>query len=153
MFEVFRGAARVLARSALLACLILPSSLVSVSSAPAAAQGPDLAFSWPLNVGPLNPHLYSPNQMFAQAMVYEPLVRYRADGTVVPWLAASWDVSEGGRVYTFALREDVTFSNGEPFDAAAAKANVVADHFAGPPPGDAPLPVVLQDLGQVFVGK
>ena len=28
------------------------------------------------NVGPLNPHLYSPNQMFGQAMVYEPLVRY-----------------------------------------------------------------------------
>lgn len=123
MFEVFRGAARVLARSALLACLILPSSLVPLAPQSAAAEGPDLAFSWPLNVGPLNPHLYSPNQMFAQAMVYEPLVRYRADGTVGPWLAASWDVSEDGRVYTFALREDVTFSNGEPFDAAAAKAN------------------------------
>jgi nickel transport system substrate-binding protein len=34
-----------------------------------------------VNVGPLNPHLYTPNQMFAQSMVYEPLVKYQADGS------------------------------------------------------------------------
>ena len=39
---------------------------------PAAAGS--LTYSWPTNVGPLNPHLYAPNQMFAQASVYEPLV-------------------------------------------------------------------------------
>lgn len=92
---------------------------------PAIAQT-RLDFSWPSNVGPLNPHLYSPNQMFAQAMVYEPLVRYRADGTVIPWLAESWEASGEGRVYTFRLRRDVTFSNGEPFDAAAVVANIDA---------------------------
>lgn len=85
-----------------------------------------LKFSWPSNVGPLNPHLYSPNQMFAQAMVYEPLVKYQADGTVAPWLAASWEVSDDGRVYTFALRPDVKFSNGDPFNAEAVVANVNA---------------------------
>lgn len=85
-----------------------------------------LDFSWPANVGPLNPHLYTPNQMFAQAMVYEPLVKYQADGTVAPWLAESWQASEDGRVYTFLLRQGVTFSNGEPFDAAAVKANIDA---------------------------
>lgn len=82
-----------------------------------------LNFSWPTNVGPLNPHLYGPNQMFAQAMVYEPLVRYQADGTLAPWLAQSWRVSDDGKVYTFHLRPGVTFSNGEPFDAAAVVAN------------------------------
>ena len=41
-------------------------------------------YSWTSNVGPLNPHLYSPNQMFAQAMVYEPLVRYDLDGRIKP---------------------------------------------------------------------
>lgn len=85
-----------------------------------------LDFSWPSNVGPLNPHLYSPNQMFAQGMVYEPLVRYQADGTIAPWLALSWEASGDGRVYTFTLRDDVSFSNGEPFDAAAVVANVEA---------------------------
>lgn len=82
-----------------------------------------LNFSWPVNVGPLNPHLYSPNQMFAQNMVYEPLLHYQADGTVAPWLAKSWQVSADGREYVFTLRNDVTFSNGEAFNAAAVVAN------------------------------
>ncbi|MGE1157061.1 ABC transporter substrate-binding protein, partial [Pseudomonas kitaguniensis] len=51
------------------------------------------------------------------------LVRYEADGTIKPWLAESWESSADGRSYTFKLREDVKFSNGETFDAAAAKAN------------------------------
>jgi len=61
--------------------------------------------------------------MYAQAMVFEPLVRYQADGSVAPWLATSWTVSDGGRLYTFQLRPDVRFSDGSPFDAAAVVAN------------------------------
>lgn len=109
----------------ILRAFALSLSLAAIPAAHAGAE-PDLDFSWPLNVGPLNPHLYSPNQMFAQAMVYEPLVRYRADGTIAPWLAESWEVSEDGKTYTFTLRDGVTFSNGEAFDASAAKANIDA---------------------------
>lgn len=105
---------------------IATATVATAAFATPALADPQLNFSWPLNVGPLNPHLYSPNQMFAQNMVYEPLVRYGADGTVGPWLAASWQASDDGKVYTFTLREDVKFSNGEVFDAAAAKANVDA---------------------------
>ncbi len=90
---------------------------------PLAAQAQELDFSWPQNVGPLNPHAYSPNQMFAQAMLYEPLVKYLPDGTVAPWLAESWTVSEDGKTFTFKLRPGVTFSNGEAFDAAVVKKN------------------------------
>jgi nickel transport system substrate-binding protein len=82
-----------------------------------------LTYSWPSNVGPLNPHLYSPNQMFAQAMVYEPLVKYTEKGMVIPWLARAWQVSPDGTVYTFQLRKDVVFSDGTPFDAVAVKKN------------------------------
>ena len=82
-----------------------------------------LTTAWPVNVGPLNPHLYAPNQMFAQSMVYEPLVKYQADGSVKPWLATSWTHSEDGKTWIFTLRDGVTFSNGEPFDAAAAAEN------------------------------
>ncbi|KTQ97993.1 nickel ABC transporter substrate-binding protein [Aureimonas ureilytica] len=104
--------------------LSLAVALGLLVSFPAMAQaGGRLNFSWPVNVGPLNPHLYTPNQMFAQSMVYEPLVKYRKDGTIQPWLAQSWDVSEGGRIYTFHLRPNVRFSNGEAFDAAAVVAN------------------------------
>ncbi|MDO3385394.1 hypothetical protein QWI17_06015, partial [Gilvimarinus sp. SDUM040013] len=38
------------------------------------APNPTLVYSWPVNAGPLDPRGYSPNQMYAQAMVYEPLV-------------------------------------------------------------------------------
>jgi nickel transport system substrate-binding protein len=82
-----------------------------------------LNVAWPSNVGPLNPHLYSPNQMFAQAMVYEPLVRYLPDGKIGPWLAASWTISPDGKDYTFTLRPGVKFTDGVTFDAAAVKKN------------------------------
>ncbi len=86
--------------------------------------------AWPVNVGPLNPHLYTPNQMFAQSMVYEPLVKYQADGSVAPWLATRWTHSEDGKTWIFTLRQDVTFSNGEAFNARAAAENfrVVLDN-------------------------
>ena len=83
----------------------------------------ELTTAWPVNVGPLNPHLYTPNQMFAQSMVYEPLVKYQADGSVTPWLAKNWTTSADGKTWVFTLRTDVNFSNGEPFNAQAAVEN------------------------------
>ncbi len=85
-----------------------------------------LVYSWSGDPGPLNPHLYSPNQMFAQALLYEPLVRYRADGSIQPWLAQNWEISADGRDYTFHLRRGVVFSDGTPFDAGAVKQNIDA---------------------------
>jgi peptide/nickel transport system substrate-binding protein len=56
--------------------------------------------------------------------VYDGLVRY-ADGTleVEPALATDWEISDDGTVYTFTLREGVTFHDGTPFDAQAVKFN------------------------------
>jgi nickel transport system substrate-binding protein len=59
-----------------------------------------LVMAWAVNVGPLNPHMYSPNQMFAQAMVYDPLVDFDGKETI-PALAERWTVSADGLVYTF----------------------------------------------------
>ncbi|AZF00029.1 ABC transporter, substrate-binding protein [Pseudomonas orientalis] len=42
-------------------------------------------------------------------------------GTIIPWLAKRWEVSDDALTYTFHLRDDVTFSNGERFDAQAVK--------------------------------
>lgn len=108
------------------AALLLGLSLAAFCAAPALAAKTELTFSWPSNCGPLNPHLYSPNQMYAQAMVYEPLVHYGDDGSVVPWLAESFEISPDGTLYTFRLRPGVVFSDGEPFDAKAVKMNVDA---------------------------
>jgi nickel transport system substrate-binding protein len=102
-----------------------PKAETASASAGRAAKD-TVAYSFASNVGPLNPHMYSPNQMFAQAMVYETLVKVNPDGTIGPHLAESWDISPDGRVYTFHLRKDVTFHDGEPFNASAAVKNFKA---------------------------
>ena len=70
--------------------------------------------------------------MTATAMrnTFDSLVFQNADGDLVPWLAASWEISPDGLHYTFNLRHDVTFQNGEAFNAAAVKANF--DHVVAP---------------------
>ncbi|WP_433872772.1 ABC transporter substrate-binding protein [Saccharopolyspora sp. CA-218241] len=55
--------------------------------------------------------------------VFDSLVAQRPDGSAAPWLARSWQVSPDGRTYTFRLRDDVTFSDGTPFDAEAVRLN------------------------------
>ena len=55
------------------------------------------------------------------ANVFEGLTRYRPDGSVAPGLAESWEISEDGTVYTFRLREGVTFHDGTAFDAEDVK--------------------------------
>lgn len=47
------------------------------------------------------------------ANVYDSLVFPNNDGSVKPWLAEDWTLSEDGLTYTFALREGVKFHNGE----------------------------------------
>ncbi|BBB89370.1 nickel ABC transporter substrate-binding protein [Methylomusa anaerophila] len=86
-------------------------------------QSKILTYSYPKDIGPLNPHQYNPNQMVAQAMVYEPLVQYGADGKIIPWLAESWTISPDGKEYIFKLRKGVKFSDGTEFNAAAVKKN------------------------------
>ncbi|MDM4761584.1 ABC transporter substrate-binding protein [Galbitalea sp. SE-J8] len=51
------------------------------------------------------------------------LVDQKPDGTIVPWIAESWEINDDATVYTFHLREGGTFSDGAPIDAAAVKAN------------------------------
>ncbi|WP_106478990.1 peptide ABC transporter substrate-binding protein [Phytohalomonas tamaricis] len=49
--------------------------------------------------------------------VYEGLVKEDAESNEVPGMAASWDVSEDGTEYTFHLRDDAKWSDGEPVTA------------------------------------
>jgi len=53
--------------------------------------------------------------------VLEGLVQFAADGSVLPRLAASWDISDDGLTYVFHLVTGARFHDGSPFDAAAAK--------------------------------
>jgi peptide/nickel transport system substrate-binding protein len=53
--------------------------------------------------------------------VFEGLVQFAPDGSVLPQLAESWEISADGLIYIFHLRSGVRFHDGEVFDAAVAK--------------------------------
>lgn len=84
----------------------------------------ELIFANFRDIRDLNPHLYG-GEIWAQNMIFESLVAITDKG-IKPWLAEKWDISEDGKVYTFHLRKDVSFSDGEKFNAAAAKLNIDA---------------------------
>ena len=51
-------------------------------------------------------------------MVQDTLVALDWDGkTPIPYLAKSWEISPDGRIYTFKLRDDVTFCSGKKLTA------------------------------------
>lgn len=81
----------------------------------------DLVFANFRDIRDPNPHLYQ-GEMWFQEMVYETLVSVEPTG-IEPCLAESWEISEDGLTYTFQIREGVTFTNGEGFDAYVVEAN------------------------------
>lgn len=71
--------------------------------------------SLPLSLGnPLRTGA-TPTIYFTPAL-FDGLTRITRDGTLVPWLATSWEAKDTN-TWTIQLRDDVTFSNGKPFTA------------------------------------
>ncbi|HWS34392.1 MAG TPA: ABC transporter substrate-binding protein [Actinoplanes sp.] len=110
------------------------------------------SLTWAVETEPLtfNPHQYA--QAKARLLVgntFESLLTHDEKGGYVPWLATGYEVSADGRTYTFTLRTDVTFSDGEKFDAAAVKANI--DQFSVEGYNPAVLAVQLRYLDRVEV--
>ncbi len=82
--------------------------------------------TWGVTTEPscFDPHRSSQQAAFFVARNYiDSLIGKKPDGTFAPWLATEWSISPDGKEYTFKLREDVVFHDGEKFDAAAVKAN------------------------------
>lgn len=123
---------RSLGRNVKLLVPALALALAACGTQPAETARAD-TLTWAIETQPitLNPQLWSQNK--ARLLVFnqfDALLSKAADGTFHPWLAKSWKVSDDGLTYTLDLREDVTFHDGTPFDAAAVKANL--DQFLVP---------------------
>ncbi len=75
----------------------------------------------------LNPATGFSNDIVITAHVYETLTYYNPPGSdtvVSPRLATSWEANADSTVWTFEIREGVSFHDGEPLDAAAVKAAI-----------------------------
>src|SRR5690606_30428839 len=55
------------------------------------------------------------------ANVFEGLTRFASDGSVIPALAESWEISDDGLTYTFPLHSGVKFHDGTDMDAEDVK--------------------------------
>jgi len=105
--------------------LIAPtaSSAVAQEATPSYIQledGETLAENQEITIG-VNRYLINGEEDFwyahASLQIWEPLIDYDDNFNLVPGLATSWELSADGLTWTFHLREDVTFSNNEPYNA------------------------------------
>ncbi|ANI39998.1 ABC transporter substrate-binding protein [Mycolicibacterium vaccae] len=116
--------------SALVATAVLAAGCAGSSTETAAPQGDPVrggtlryaVASYPECIdAAVRARLFSGPQQFV-----ETLTDQDADGDIVPRLARSWEITDGGRTYTFELRDDVTFSDGSPLTAEVVRANLDA---------------------------
>lgn len=55
--------------------------------------------------------------------IYENLLKISENGKIEPCLASSWDVSEDEKTWTFQLKKNIKFQDGEPFNAESVVFN------------------------------
>ncbi len=100
-----------------------------------------------VEVSSLDPQVATDGTSFEVIADYtDGLMQMDADGKAVPAIAESYELSEDGKTYTFKLREDAKWSNGDP---------VTADDFvfgwqrAVDPATASEYSYMLSDIGQV----
>ncbi|MEM7424146.1 MAG: ABC transporter substrate-binding protein, partial [Pseudomonadota bacterium] len=101
----------------------LTAALIAAAGSAALAERTDIVVGMQLEP----PHL-DPTSAAAGAIdsvlysnVFEGLTRFGPDGSVNAGLAKSWEISEDGLTYTFALQAGVTFHDGSAMDAEDVK--------------------------------
>lgn len=84
----------------------------------AGTDGPILRTNNKSEPGSLDPALArGTHESWILQHIFEGLMKYDEKGEVVPAMAKSVDVSDDGITYTFHLRDDVKWSNGDPVTA------------------------------------
>jgi peptide/nickel transport system substrate-binding protein len=132
------------ALSVLLSACGAPAPVATEAPAPAATQAPVvteapaagplvLKYASSANITTWDPIASFSTEAAYMANMYEQLVRVNPPGsaeTYSPLLAESWEKSPDGLVWTFKLRPNVKFHDGEPMNAEAVVKSIhaAADH-------------------------
>ena len=115
-----------------------PVTSAPATEAPAATEAPTAAPVSPLvlkyassaNITTWDPVASFSTEAAYMAQMYEQLLRVNPPGSAeqyTPLLATSWERSDDGLTYTFHLRENVKFHDGEPMNAAAVVKSIEAE--------------------------
>lgn len=107
---------------------VAPSAVASAAPAPFCSTptyGGTITMPWTNDFATLDPALWDDGQsLMAMQSIYDTLVEYNENTSAVgPGLATHWTVTNGGRTYTFFLR-NAKFSNGDPVTAADVAFNL-----------------------------
>ena len=98
--------------------IILISVVLFSACGTGLAEAPVVKVGWNGEPDTLNPGMAILNEAFSIfSLIYDTLYVLNLDGTYRLALAESVDVSENGKVWTFKIRDGVTFSDGEPVTA------------------------------------
>ena len=93
-----------------------------MSPAVAADAENTLTLALPNNPANFDPaHQANHDTMACSQVVFENLVEVDTNGNLQPMLATDWTVSDDGLTYTFNLRDDVFFHNGQKMTAEDVK--------------------------------
>lgn len=114
-------------------------------------------------------------EQFVVMNIFDTLVAMDPQGELHPWLATAWTPNAEFTEFSFDLRQDVSFHDGAPFNAAAVKATfdhianeveasggkaMLANYVESIPDGDdsitvkfsAPYPTFLNDVSRPWLG-
>lgn len=117
-----RGAAAI-ASAAVLSSLLAACGGQDSSDGSGATELALAAFSGPNSLDPAQ--LVDGQQMFVWSSILDTLLaRDYETGELIPNAAESWEYNEDGTELTLHLRDDMTFSDGDPVDAAAVAATM-----------------------------
>ena len=102
-----------------LAALVLPGALLAPAQA-STDEPVTFTIAFTNEVDSFNPFLGIEAESYEMwALTYDYLVGYSMkDMSPEPALATEWETSDDGLTWTFTLRDDVTFSDGEPLTSA-----------------------------------
>jgi peptide/nickel transport system substrate-binding protein len=107
---------------------MLIGAALALSASAAMAQTSQIRIGLQDDIGSLDP---ARSVQFVDRVVFASLCNALVDITpdlkFTPMLATSWTTSADGKTLTFKLRQGVKFQDGEPFNAAAVKANLERD--------------------------
>ncbi len=107
-----------------LICGAIVVGAAGVFSASVAAAA-DNTLTWPTrySFSDWDPAATYSEESYVLGNIYETLTFY-VDGEVKPRLATSWEKSDGGKTWTFQLREGVKFHDGADLNAETVKQSV-----------------------------
>lgn len=99
--------------------LLLGVAISPLLSSKVTAQDKEIfIMAYPSDIGEMNPlFIRSERTHWFIIQIYDTLIAYDTNLNPIPWLAKSWTVSDDAKTFTFYIRDDVKWHDGESLTA------------------------------------